>query len=334
MAPLSKRALLAAILQGARGLRWKILYLTEDHPFDVVCLRDEERYTCRIYVWNVTHGGGPRSPSEYRIQITGVTPPLLAPGGAVTLILGWHEEAGVVVAFDPELHSDPGHSPSIQIPISTIEQAAEVGIAVHRRGNEELALAFRPEYFPMYLRDQDALHKMGDSEEELALLEKAIAQGEVPDELPPSSPLHRRRRASVLLARYQRASGFRRRVLAAYGSACAMCSIQLGLVEAAHIVPVSAPLGTDATSNGLALCVLHHARYDQGLIGVEPDYGIILNEDRIDRFATLGLNDGIDTLRKGLHDEITVPASPQDRPHPDYLLEGLRLRGWDYVSLT
>jgi putative restriction endonuclease len=74
--------------------------------------------------------------------------------------------------------------------------------------------------------------------------------------------------------------GFRERVLAAYKSSCAMCDLKhRELLDAAHIVP-DAEGGEPVVTNGLALCKIHHAAFDQRVIGVDPDgYRIAVRED-------------------------------------------------------
>ena len=42
-----------------------------------------------------------------------------------------------------------------------------------------------------------------------------------------------------------------------------MCGIQLGLIDAAHIIPHSNEKGTDDLDNGISLCPLHHRAYDR-----------------------------------------------------------------------
>lgn len=58
-------------------------------------------------------------------------------------------------------------------------------------------------------------------------------------------------------------AAFRHRVLQAYRSHCAVCSLRHAeLLDAAHILPDTHPLGEPVTSNGLALCKLHHTAFD------------------------------------------------------------------------
>lgn len=65
---------------------------------------------------------------------------------------------------------------------------------------------------------------------------------------------------------------FRARVLRAYSGTCAMCRLRHPeLLDAAHILPDGHPRGDPVLPNGLALCKIHHAAYDQNILGVRPD---------------------------------------------------------------
>ncbi len=65
---------------------------------------------------------------------------------------------------------------------------------------------------------------------------------------------------------------FRAQVITAYGCQCAMCRLKYAsLLDAAHILRDGHPRGDPIVANGLALCKIHHAAFDQNLIGVRPD---------------------------------------------------------------
>ncbi|MEM8533443.1 MAG: HNH endonuclease [Chloroflexota bacterium] len=76
-----------------------------------------------------------------------------------------------------------------------------------------------------------------------------------------------------------RSTGFRRVVVKAYDHTCAICGIRIRTPEgrtavaAAHIVPWSFSHNDDPR-NGLALCGLHHWTFDQGMLGISPEYQI------------------------------------------------------------
>jgi putative restriction endonuclease len=66
---------------------------------------------------------------------------------------------------------------------------------------------------------------------------------------------------------------FRERVLDAYRSQCSLCKIRhRELLDAAHIIPDEHPEGEPRVTNGISLCKLHHAAFDNMFIGITPDY--------------------------------------------------------------
>jgi putative restriction endonuclease len=327
---LSKEELLDSILSAIRAAGWNVVFLAGRHPYDLTVFKDERSLQVRLFVWNVTHGGGPaRAPTEYRIQVTGVTIPLAAPVGFQTLLFGWYEPLGVVAAFDPERHRYPSAaSPSIQISIDTLQEASQRGLAVQQRGNEEIALAFRPELLITYIENQRALHGFAGDQRDIELLMQAGAGQEIPEEGMQAVPAERGRVIRTVAIR-RREAGFRQRVLAAYNHACAMCHLQLDLVEAAHILPVGAPGSTDETANGLALCPLHHEAYDDGLVGVRPDYRVILNDPLLRSIRRAGRGGEEERFREELKRRIILPVVVADRPRPQYLRNALAIRGWE-----
>ena len=121
---------------------------------------------------------------------------------------------------------------------------------------------------------------------------------------------------------------FRTRVLRAYDDTCAMCRLRHAeLLDAAHILPDGHPLGTPVVPNGLALCKIHHAAYDQNILGIRPDL-VIDVQPRV-----LSEVDG-PMLRHGLQDmkgiRLTVPRARESQPDRDRLEErwaGFRAAG-------
>jgi putative restriction endonuclease len=140
-------------------------------------------------------------------------------------------------------------------------------------------------------------------------------------------PAPRQKIVRTIEQNYREAS-FRRRVLTAYSHACAVCGMQLKLVDAAHIIPVYDPQSNDETSNGLCLCALHHRAMDRMLIAIAPDYRIITNDIEIERLKQEQRGDGADLLKSNLAKIIRTPPEKAQRPNPDFLKIALEIRGW------
>ena len=74
--------------------------------------------------------------------------------------------------------------------------------------------------------------------------------------------------------------GFRERVLLAYKQHCAICRLKhVELLDAAHIIPDSQPGGEPIVPNGISLCKIHHAAYDNNVLGISPDYQVSIRKD-------------------------------------------------------
>lgn len=106
---------------------------------------------------------------------------------------------------------------------------------------------------------------------------------------------------------------FRAQVLNAYQYRCAMCRLGVPtLLDAAHILPDAHPRGLAVVPNGLALCKIHHAAFDQNLVGIRPDLVVAVRRD------IAAIHDG-PMLEHGLKElagaTITVPS--QDGLAPD-----------------
>src|SRR5690606_5294602 len=149
MARLSKKQLLERIIEGCRDAGWGVLVVHVDHPFILRLFNEVERYLIRVYIWNLTHGGGAARPAdEYRIQVTGIDTNFafrLARADKV-LILGWWDEAEVFAGFDFNRHTGPlGHSPSTLFRGEALRLSSICGIATHDKGSGAVVVAVKPE---------------------------------------------------------------------------------------------------------------------------------------------------------------------------------------------
>lgn len=125
-----------------------------------------------------------------------------------------------------------------------------------------------------------------------------------------------RNRVANLGSRLVRDRLFRRRVVAAYDSRCAITGLKLingggrAEVEAAHIKPVEKG-GPDIVSNGLALSGTVHWMFDRGLVSLDDDLNILVSRQANDPDAIGAM---INKNRVA-----TAPQRKADRPHPAFL---------------
>lgn len=161
--------------------------------------------------------------------------------------------------------------------------------------------------FPVYLVSEEHEHQqfVVDIDPQLGVLNG--------DDLDPQE-LKIAKRYGTRLARtrlHQRL--FRSSVIKAYGTRCAVCNLKhRQLLDAAHIIPDSDENGMPVVSNGMAMCKIHHAAFDAGILGIRPD---LIVEIRRDILAEV---DG-PMLKYGLQERheqklMSVPSQRADRP--------------------
>jgi putative restriction endonuclease len=128
--------------------------------------------------------------------------------------------------------------------------------------------------------------------------------------------------ARMMTARLHQ-SRFRLLVLEAYRETCAVCLLRHSeLLDAAHILPDSHPLGEPVVPNGLAMCKLHHAAFDADILGVRPDLVIEVRKDvlrEIDGPMLVHGLQGIDGMR------LSLPRRPEQRPNAEFLAQRYEL---------
>ncbi len=329
MSLLSKEELLEQVCSAIESSGWRAIVLQREHPFLILVAREgHAAQRLLVYIWNITAGGpaGIRPAGEYRIQLTGVSSPLRIEPDFQTLLIGWYDDLGVFAGFEVNRHVTFGYSPSVQIRESTLGEAGEHGLAFQSRGNNEVAVAFAPDQFMNYVLQQRPLH-LFRRPPEVELLQTASTGDEPAPEDIEIVPRERREVVRTV-TEWSRRRDFRIRVLGAYGHRCALCQIQLELIEAAHIIPVGVPGSNDLTSNGLALCLIHHGAYDDSLIGVREDYHVIANRAKLEELQQRNLAAGEQLLRSLVCSTILLPQRQTDWPRPEFLRDGLRLRGW------
>ena len=112
---------------------------------------------------------------------------------------------------------------------------------------------------------------------------------------------------------HQRA--FQASVLAAYDERCAVCALHhRSLLDAAHITRGPDAGGAPLTSNGLALCKIHSAAFNAGLLGIRPDLTVHIRADVMREMDGPMLKHGL----QDHHDKrlLVVPRAEEDRPDP------------------
>jgi putative restriction endonuclease len=324
---LSKHQMFNILLDGITRAGSDYIIVGAEHPFTLsVLLTDNDYMKLRVYIWNIGHGGGAGRPTdEYRIQVTGYRS-FLHDGEFYPTILGWYEGMGVFAAFDYSYHvGELGYSSSIQVKIEALRKASIDGFSYTVKSNGETVYAFKPDYFLSYLEVLDERVELPTNQEENEkILEAIVSQSE--EEAIATSPEGRKEVTRIVRKAYRRCN-FRDKVLTVYNRTCAFCGLQLELIDAAHIIPVSDPRSNDSIFNGIALCRNHHKAYDAGLTYIEEDYSIQVNNNVLASLEEKRLLGGLDYFKEGLREIAIVPTDENLRPKPEYIRIGSEIRG-------
>lgn len=169
--------------------------------------------------------------------------------------------------------------------------------------------------FPCFIDDIDAAAGFALVSPGVHIASYSQVADEVMARKPPSS-LERKYAVREVKSRLHQAA-FRDMVLSAYHYKCAISGLPVPeLLEAAHIIPDSHELGLAEVQNGICLSRLHHKAFDAMLIGIRPDYTLVVSE------RLKAINDG-PILEEGLKKMdgkvIWVPGAEEMKPSRSHL---------------
>ncbi|MCC7071748.1 MAG: HNH endonuclease [Deltaproteobacteria bacterium] len=202
-----------------------------------------------------------RDDRERRFQNPGKKNPVVDVPGTKPVIVGIWDEGGppVLVAMDAAARIGRETRQSLFAPLGLLIEAREHGWREHVNEHGEHIFMFVPALLPTYAE---------------TLVVGAAPEVERLDDVIETAGLETpaaRERVRIVGSRLSRDARFRKHVLAAYNGRCAMCGLNFNFVEAAHILPATAPASPDHVTNGLALCRNHHVAFDSGHIWVAHD---------------------------------------------------------------
>ena len=316
-----------------------VIVLPDQYPFKI--LLNGKTYFILV---NKTHehGKGRPNPDACRIQVNKGQLDMLSghrDRGEWSNVFGLDPETGVFSAWNPDHlfnRKDPGNF-TVYSRFSELAAASRDGISVYKFKSEILeedsfCINFHPEFLGMILENNDLLWRL-DTDDVLNL-PRIFAEAPMKlfdpeaDQDEEEEPDKDRERLTVERRQYARDSNFRKNVIAAYSNGCCVCSHQLGIIEAAHIIPHAHDDGNDKVVNGLAMCPTHHSAYDTGLLAPGPDFQLKVSGTRIEFLKSTNQVEGLDSVLQFADKLINLPEDDQLKPNPDYLEIGLGVRGF------
>jgi len=285
-------------------------------------------------------GEGRKNTDEWRIQLQGAIKKkqtVRFNQGYEVLFIGFFPNGLVFSAWEPERIAalSTSGTGSVYIPFSYQERVAQVGGAVRtvsatKLGRQSVELSLPTEALGFYIENYKLFHEVTTEAELLPVL--AGSQHAVFSEFFVGSEISEvivqgiRKRIKITRTAYARNPRFREAVLTAYGHSCCVCNRQLGLVQAAHIVPHQHPESVDDVSNGLALCIEHHKLYDDALLLPRAGRALHLNPQRVEHLKNIGQVGGLAKIQALAATKYRIPDHVPSRPSDDKLEHGMRIR--------
>lgn len=112
---------------------------------------------------------------------------------------------------------------------------------------------------------------------------------------------------------------FNEAVLNAYNRRCAVTGLQLNVVQAVHILPVSASGSANIVQNGIALSPTYRVAFDKGLIYLDEQLEMRVNEDRVAYSESLYLSSVLGKVLK--------PENREEWPDIEFVKIANKYRG-------
>lgn len=318
-------AILDAINEaGAVGM---LIQSSPAHPRVDLVAQNGIQSSLWVYCWTLTHGGRKTLPREYRIQMTSVNSPLPINTDGSTILLGFEPNRRVFAGFDIARHQVfTGRSPSVQVSLSTLNESLQDGLAFQTKSNNEIAIGIRSDMLLFYSEHANELHSLGEDSTYFDTVNRAVKAREIAE----SEILSYSQQRQMVIhetARWSRSSTFKKQVLNAYDNRCAVTRRKLKLVDAAHILPVTAgEQSIDNVRNGIALSPTYHRAYDNGLIFLGDDMVMRLNQLAVEELYRLGLDSGIESFTANLG-KIHLSYNPEQHPDPYFIRLANKYRG-------
>lgn len=257
--------------------------------------------------------------------------------GITALFIGFFDSGGIFTAWEPAhvFSQNPVRGGSVYARLSHEAIAFNNGVAIresrgHNLGRNVLTMSLRSEALGFYLENWPLLHEIKSNQDAERIVNNTAASIETDAKTGRirQSVQIANRRSLVTITRtaFARDPKFREAVMFAYEGKCCVCSRQLGLVQAAHIIPHNHDESVDHVTNGLALCVEHHKLYDDALLIPVSGQTFFLNELRVEHLRNMGQDSGIDDVRALAQTNYRVPNHVPSRPNDAFLERGRLIR--------
>lgn len=334
MVSLRYRALIGAVEQAisSSGYAGSLISDISEIPFRILISGPScDSMPLWVYIKNLTPADRDDS-DEFRIQLRSKIVPLALNPGGPTLLLGYHADRNIFVGFDP-LAISLGAKTQLSggyVSLKVASRAVHRGMSFDRDRRNRIAVGIRPDMLVPYSLHASEIHGAADDAHITTLLDQVTeafqsAEGRnvVVNESSVAPDRTRLLRSIHVLCR---SAGFRGRVLEAYERKCAVTGIQLGLVDAAHILPVCINGSTDKVENGISLLPQYHRAFDCGLIYLTTSFEMRVNLARVKQLENKGIVQGLEEFKRPLG-QISLPKHQEQWPDRKLIERANAIRG-------
>jgi len=277
----------------------------------------------RMYLWTLTPDRSKqgRPAGEFKIQLI-VSGQKSGHTGSLdlsnypTFLLGYSADFGVFVGWEARLYTSFSYSSNVQVRQDLLVQARDEGWGVApprvSQGKVEVRVAFAPAHLPLFLNatiKANVANLYGRRLEAFFLSKTPkINTGAIPHKPSELTTYIARARRKITTTRLSRDPRFSLAIKREFGDACAVCNAQLGIIEAAHIIPVSEPNAKDEVWNGIAMCPNHHKLFDARLFVIDPTLIVRIDQKRIKFLRDSGRAAGSQYIVNYADQKISHPA--------------------------
>lgn len=274
-----RRAGLVPVIADLVGESLTIHEVGSGWPARGALVADGSSLPVALYVAPVGLSQRGRNDVERRFQNPGSDLPIEVLAGEVPLLVGlWREDEHepvpnpVLVLADAVRRVGLTTRHSVFVKLAALRSASMTGWAESVTDADERMTLFHPRLLSAVALASEAGVTVPPRDASIAVSASGLLQGSSAlDDA--AAPGERARRSVFAIVRDAK---FGRDVVDAYDGLCALCGLDLGLVQGAHIYPASAPGSPDEIRNGLCLCSNHHAAFDRHLLWIDPHERTVL----------------------------------------------------------
>lgn len=308
---LNRKDLRYLLLDSLRLYSDNVVFIDGNNPYRFSI----NKKTFYVLIKNTHESGkGRGNPDECRIQVSkshNFNEALSSKN--VVLVLGYFPDKNIFTAWNPYLmieRFNVKQTITLYSRFSIQKLAVEEKISLYKDNKGQHVISFTPNNLGLYLENIKSIHLLSETELK-TLVDKSDSLNDtsIDGDLQTFHGVF-----TITHARQKRDPNFRKIVYRAYDKRCAMCGIQLELVEAAHIIPHAHEKGTDDITNGVCLCALHHTAYDRALIYFDEELNIIVNESKVKYLEKMGIDGGMRKFETLSFDKLNPPESYASQP--------------------